>query len=189
MDSCSWRQKVYQNDWQRQRYPWKGEGKQRWINGRRKKRADIILRRAKGWEEIETFYIRPFITFTSRKKFFSCWAIREKAGLIKGFSFQQELMSSYLKNSIQYQTKLSCSWYSQHLNGPYQASKRWFWTHDNNHRKDHILAECDICFDVQIVFKSSRLIQRIVLIFNEKKLVSADLARLCWKSKTLFNYF
>ena len=53
-------------------------------------------------EEMESFQIQPLITFTSRKKFFSCWAICEKAGLIKGFSFQQELMSSYLKNSIQY---------------------------------------------------------------------------------------
>ena len=64
-----------------------------------------------------------------------------------------------------------------------RGAKRGFWTHDNDHQKDHILAECDIWFEVQIV--KSRLIQCIVLI-NEK-IVSADLARLCSKSKTLFN--
>ena len=70
-----------------------------------------------------------------------------------------------------------------------RGAKRGFWTHDNDHWKGHLLAECEIWFDVQIVLKSSRLIQCIVLIFNEKKWVSADLARLCWKSKTLFKYF
>ena len=68
-----------------------------------------------------------------------------------------------------------------------RGAKRGFWTHDNDHQKDHILAECDIWFEVQIV--KSRLIQCIVLIFNEKYWVSADLARLCSKGKTLFNYF
>ena len=56
-----------------------------------------------------------------------------------------------------------------------RGAKRGFWTPDNDHWKGHLLAECEIWFDVQIVLKSSRLIQCIVLIFNEKKWVSAVL--------------
>ena len=127
-----------------------------------------------------------YLHFT--QKFFSCWAICEMAGLIKGFSFQQELMSSYLKikysvSKLVLQLILPASeWTIPRVE---KGAKRWFWTHDNDHRKDHLI----IWFDVQIVFKPSLLIQCIVLIFNEKKWVSPDLARLCWKSKTLFNYF